>query len=360
MSRVFAIIISLIFVVGTVPTTFAYDRDAVRAIYDVRPDLQAAFDENGVPIPGSAAGFLIDIYDWAQQYGWREHPGLAEYAPTSQYVPERISEGAEPEVTATSYVIIDKNSGQILAAKEADAVWPVASLTKLATAKTVLANGIDLTGIWSIKDYDDVGGAKLYVEDGVTLTIDDLFYSTLVGSANNAANALARATGLEADDFILAMNRLPFELGLSVTKFVDPTGIELGNISTAREMARLAGYVFQNNDVRRYTTTAIRYIDIPSQGIQKRLKNTNWMLYYPEYDDVYVTAGKTGYLIESGWNLVVQLRPSANEEEKELLMVLFGSGSRPDSFADAKRLATWTWQSHKWRLSEEVINQTMN
>ncbi|MBU0531207.1 MAG: serine hydrolase [Candidatus Uhrbacteria bacterium] len=344
-------VLTLMFALSFPLGAFAFDTDAVRAIQAVRPDLRAAFDENGVAIAGTAAGFLIDIYDWAEQYGWREHTELASYAPESIYVPERVAGALEPEVTASSYIILDKNSGQILAARGADTVWPIASLTKLVTADVVLDSGVAMDKIWSVLDADDVGGAKLYVANDTDFTIEDLFYSTLVASANNAANALSRAAGLDQFGFLSAMNRRPFDLGLAYTQFVDPTGIELGNVSTAREMARLAGYVFARDEVRRYTTTAIKYIDVLTDGTTKRLKNTNWMLYYPEYEDVYVTAGKTGYLNESGWNLAVQLRPSANDTDRELLMIVFGAASRAESFADAKRLADWTWQSHRWQAN---------
>jgi D-alanyl-D-alanine endopeptidase (penicillin-binding protein 7) len=334
---------------GGVPNVFAFDQDAVAVIHSVRPDLQAAFDVNGVAIPGTAAGFLIDIYDWAEQYGWQEHEELASYAPDSEYVPEQVWPVLSPEVTATSYIVFDKNSNQILAAKDADVVWPVASLTKLVTADVVLDHGVELASTWSVLNSDNVGGARLWVEDGTSFSIEDLFYGTLVGSANNAANALSRSIGLPDDEFVFQMNRRPFELGLSYTEFVEPTGIELGNVSTAREMARLAGHVFNSQDeVRQYTTTANCYIDVLTDSSQKYLKNTNWMLYYPEYDDVYVTAGKTGYLIESAWNLTVQLRPNSHETEKELLMVLFGSASRSDSFIDAELLADWAWGNHQW------------
>lgn len=326
------------------------------AIHSVRPDLMAAFDVNGVAVPGSGAGFLIDIYDWAEQYGWREHAELSDYAPTSEYVPERVWPTLPPEVTASSYVVFDKNSNQILAAHDADTVWPVASLTKLVTADVVLDSGVDLTGIWSVLDEDDVGGAKLWVYDGSTFTIEDLFYSTLVGSANNAANALSRSSGLSSDEFLYAMNRRPFELGLAYTEFVDPTGIELGNVSTAREIARVAQHVFdEHEEVRRYTTTSTCYVDVLSHGVQKRLTNTNWMLYYPEYDDVYVTAGKTGYLIESGWNLVVQLRPDSATEEQELLIIIFGADSRSNSFIDAEALADWAWENHSWEVNPSLL-----
>jgi len=353
MRIVFGIVIGLVMVVGLTPAAFAFDQEAVRAIHDVRPDLQAAFDENGVAIPGTAAGFLIDIYDWAEQYGWREHEELASYAPTSSFIPEHDG-SAHPEVTAENFIVLDKSSGQILAAQNADVVWPVASLTKLVTADVVLEEEMDMELVFAVNAIDDVGGAKLYVEDGATFTLDDLFYSALVGSANNAANALSRTCGMNHDEFLFAMNRRPYELGLAYTEFVDPTGIELGNVSTAREMARLAGHIFSSSDIRRYTTTASRYVDVLSEGSQKQIKNTNWMLYYPEFDDVYVTAGKTGYLHESKWNLAVQLRSSAEETDKELLIIIFGAASRPDSFYDTEQLANWAWQNHDW-ISADAI-----
>lgn len=353
MRCVIGLIIAISLVVGTSPTAFAFDQEAVQAIHEIRPDLQAAFDENGVAIPQTAAGFLIDIYDWARQYGWQEHEELFEYAPTSQFVP--VSNGASlPEVTAENFIVLDKNSGLILAAQNADVVWPVASLTKLVTADVVLEQAMQPDLVFAVSDTDDVGGAKLYVEDGATFTLDDLFYSALVGSANNAANALSRTCGFTEDEFLVQMNHRPFELGLGYTEFVDPTGIELGNVSTAREMARLAGHIFESSDVRRYTTTATRYVSVLSDGTEKYLKNTNWMLYYPEFDDVYVTAGKTGYLHESKWNLAIQLRPGAGETKKELLIIVFGAESRPDSFYDTEALANWAWQNHDWVSSEAI------
>jgi D-alanyl-D-alanine carboxypeptidase len=73
------------------------------------------------------------------------------------------------------------------------------------------------------------------------------------------------------------------------------------------------------------------------------------MLWKPEFDDIYVMSGKTGYLDESGWNLVVSLRPYLYDKEREVLLVLFGTDSRRESFADAKQLAEWVWRSHVWK-----------
>lgn len=71
------------------------------------------------------------------------------------------------------------------------------------------------------------------------------------------------------------------------------------------------------------------------------------MVWKPKYDDVWVTGGKTGYLEESGWNLVVTLRPTKNDE-RELLIVIFGAKSRVTSFDDAEQLADWAWSVYQW------------
>lgn len=326
----------------------AAPNEALLEAYSARGDLRAAFDENRAyqAVSGSAAGFLIDLEDWASQYGWREYPSLSSYAPSTPSTPSTPS-AAAPSVTATSYIVLDRTSGQILAAQNADRVWPIASLTKLMTAQIALDSGAELSDIYSVKAEDDVGGAKLYVNSGDTFTLDGLLYATLVGSANNAANAITRTITSDRAAFVNEMNLRARALNLSRTTFVDPTGIELGNVSTAREMARIAEIAFRREDIRRYTTTASASVRVQNQGTVKAIKNTNWLLWKPEYDDIYVMAGKTGYLDESGWNLAVALRPEYKNDQRELIVVTFGSDSRAASFADAEALARWAWQSFK-------------
>jgi D-alanyl-D-alanine endopeptidase (penicillin-binding protein 7) len=316
--------------------------DDLFLFYNQRADLQAAFDrETYKAIPGTGAGFLIDLEDWAEQYGWREHPELAAYGPSgTRPVPSRP--GIEPDrdmLSAHAYLVMDRSTGLILAASRADQEWPIASLTKLVTADVVLDAGVSGATAQAVLDVDDVGGAKLYVEDGERFSVDDLFYATLVGSANNAANALSRSTGFTREGFVRAMNARALELNLAHTRFVDPTGIELGNVSSAREIARLAEDVLESRDLRRYASTASRVIYAMDAGEEKTMTSTNWMLWKPEYDDLYVTSGKTGYLIESRWNLMVTLRPDADDADRELMIVVFGAGSRGESFIDARYLA---------------------
>lgn len=326
---------------------FAAPNEALLDVYATRGDLQSAFDADRSyqAVPGSGAGFLIDLEDWAYQYGWSEYPSLSAYAPATTL--SRVSNAAPPDTTATSYVVIDRASGQILAAEDANRTWPIASLTKLMTAQIALDSGAGLSDVYPVTAEDDVGGAKLYVNSGDTFTLDGLLYATLVGSANNAANAITRTVTSNRDAFVDEMNLRARALNLSRTAYADPTGIELGNVSTAREMARIADLAFRRPDIRRYTTTASASVTVLSQGVTKTIKNTNWLLWKPEYDDIYVMGGKTGYLEESGWNLAVVLRPEYKNEKRELLVVTFGSDSRADSFVDAEALARWAWQGFK-------------
>lgn len=337
---------------AAIPAAVLAQIDPLELVYSQRADLQAAFDaETRRAVPGTAAGFLLDLEDWATQYGWMEHEELASYGPDEgDGVPVRVDESEiESSIESVAYVVMDRSTGKILTVKNENRVWPIASLTKLVTADVVLDHEVSMTSVVDVRSIDDVGGAKLYVEDGDTFSVQDLFYATLVASANNAANALSRTTDLSRTEFLEEMNDKAVELGLVNTAFVDPTGIELGNVSTAREMARIAQHVLDRDEIRRFTSTATKYITVLSQGTQKKMTNTNWMLWKPAYDDLYVTGGKTGYLEESGWNLVVSLRPMSGNADTELLIVLFGAESRSASFEDANTLADWAWGAYEWQ-----------
>ncbi len=267
---------------------------------------------------------------------------------TDLAIPRRIDpREIESQIGASAYYVVDQATGEVLTMKQEDRVWPIASLTKLMTASIVLDDQISLDTLVSMKNADNVGGARLWINEGDKMSVGDLFYAALVASANNAANALSRTTGLSKEDFVLRMNARAIQLNLSSTHFADPTGIETANVSTPREMALLAREILARTEIQQYTTTATRFIRVASTGASKKMINTNWMVWKPKYDDVWVTGGKTGYLEESGWNLVVTLRPTKNDE-RELLIVIFGAKSRVTSFDDAEQLADWAWSVYQW------------
>lgn len=328
--------------------SFAIEPSLVE-IYEDRMDLQQSFSaDNYQAIPGSAAGFLIDLEDWARQYGWQTYPELSAYAPEVGRV-QANSSVLPPEVTAENYIVIDNATGEILAAQNADVIWPIASMTKLVTAKIAFDEGIDFYGTGSVEDIDDVGGARLWVDGGTTFYVYDLFRATLVASANNAANAIARLTGLSKEQFVQKMNAFAESKNLGRTQFVDPTGIEVANQSTAREVAFLAMEVFKNENVRRIAgTSGIKIAATDGTDYERSISSTNWLLYDPAYDDIYVTAGKTGYLYESAWNLVVRMHPMGEGFDKSVVVVVMGSDSRREASDDAANLARWAWNNFDW------------
>ena len=323
---------------------------SLEEIYQSRADLQTVFDPITHQARQESSGFMLDLTDWAKRYGWQEYESLRSYGPpVGTALPVRTNQKEiESHIGAQAYVVIDKASGEILTVKREHLQWPIASLTKLVTASVVVDHGVSATAMADIRTSDNVGGAKLSVNDGDKMTVYDLFYATLVASANNAANALARTTGLSKTEFVNAMNQHAHTLNLSQTSFADPTGIETENVSTPLEMARIALDAFSREEIRQTVSTSSKQIKVTNTGATKNMINTNWMLWKPQYDDVWVTGGKTGYLDESGWNLVVTLKPS-QQDQRELLIVIFGASSRANSFVDADRLSSWAWDVYEWK-----------
>ncbi|HBU27931.1 TPA: hypothetical protein DEB00_02330 [Candidatus Uhrbacteria bacterium] len=322
--------------------------DTLRDVYNQRPDLQAVFTPDGETVTPGAAGFLMHVEDWAQQYGWQSVVELASYAPEVT-PPQRLNVSADPVIDAAAWIVVDRSSGMILAANKAETVWPIASITKLITTDVVTKQTLALDKSWDVRDSDNVGGARLFVTDGTWFSVRELLHAALIGSANNAAYAISRVIGVPESTFVALMNDRIHVMGLRRTVFVDPTGIEVANQSTAREVAYLAREVFAQNEAVRRMTQTVRATIEGSDAIPRTITTTNWMLYKPQYDDVWVTAGKTGYLYESEWNVVEQLRPSQYEDEKELIIVVFGSASRGESFDNVHQLALWAWKEFSWK-----------
>ena len=265
------------------------------------------------------------------------------------FVPVATSKAPAPAVSAASYIVIDKLSGKVLVENNADAVLRLASLTKVMTVNLVLARKVPLLRLQPITAADQVGGSRLGVKAGTKFTVNDLLYATLLPSANDAANALADSTKLSRQKFVAGMNATAKALGLKQTVFTEPTGIDDGNVSTAREFARLAQSVFSQAKFRRYACTAKRTIYARPSWKKIVLKNSDRLLTAPQYDDVLVAGGKTGYLgADGGWNLAVELK-SAKGAPRELTVVLMGEPMLATSEADAHALARWAWDVHEWR-----------
>ena len=142
------------------------------------------------------------------------------------------------KTTADSVLIRDDLSGMIIYKKNSDGILPIASITKLITALVILDLNLDWNQEITILEEDLRKGGITRVEAGETLTISNLFNLMLVSSANEAAAALSRVSGI--DDFSDTMNKKAVELGMNRSYFADPTGLSTENRSTAEDLIKLA------------------------------------------------------------------------------------------------------------------------
>jgi len=264
--------------------------------------------------------------------------------------PRRVTNIADyrpKENVFASALVLDAKTKKVLFSFKPTQAWPAASLTKLTGALVFLDQGFDWNKIVSIKKQDEVGGGRLRVNSGATMSIKDVVYSSLIGSANNAATALARISGLGTKNFVAAMNSKVKALGCINTVFYDASGMNENNMTSASDVAKIATAAFNKSELRRPVATAFYTFKVRNTGESHTIKNTNALL-VDETNGLYVTGGKTGYLEESKNNLVVRLRPSQKDVNRELLVVVFGAETKDSLFDVAASLARWSWSAYDW------------
>ncbi len=255
-----------------------------------------------------------------------------------------ISEiGAEfnPSVGAVSAVLLDESTMEVLWQKKATSTLPIASLTKLVAIKVFLDMRPTLSRevSYSVKDEEynyqycnKWESARVTLNDGDTLTIEDLVYSALVGSANNAVESLVRVSGLARDEFINQMNLAVKNWGTVSTKFVEPTGLSPENVSSALDYAIITKELFKHPIIQKASTMG-RYVFYTINTEEKHtLRNTNLLIHI---SNLNITGSKTGYLDEAGYCLMLR----AEQGNNKVIVVVLNANSRNNSFFEAEDLA---------------------
>jgi serine-type D-Ala-D-Ala endopeptidase (penicillin-binding protein 7) len=213
-------------------------------------------------------------------------------------------------LTAGSAIVINKHTNEVVFSKNINEIRPIASITKLVTAMVFLDHNPGWDTVITMEKSDFVGGASLWVKEGDTITVKDLFYSLMVGSKNNTAMALVRASGLKYDTFIKYMNEKMKILGLNNSHFVEPTGLDERNVSTAYELSQISRHAYNNLDILKATTTKNYTAKAINSGLTYPVRNTSTKVLDR---DLYVTGTKTGWTDEAGYCLSTQAKNSTNE-----------------------------------------------
>lgn len=246
-------------------------------------------------------------------------------------LPTSGTAGERRVFNAQSAVLWDKSRKTISFEQNGFERMPIASLTKLMTAMVALDHGIDWEHAAAIQPEEYVQGGRLLLHPGENVTMKDLFHASLLGSANNATLAYVREMGLSKEEFVQAMNRKSVSLGLEQTEFVDVTGLDPDNVSTAYEVARIAEYAFDHYPEMAEITSRSEYQMVTSSGREHIIRNTNKLV--SEYGEV-ISGGKTGYLYESKYCLVA----AGAGELSDRIAVILGSPSEFENFADTRKL----------------------
>lgn len=254
---------------------------------------------------------------------------------TINVVPEKVT--LDTSVNAKEYAVIDADTGELLASQNPDEVHSIASMTKLMTVMVAHESGLDPDAMVTLGRDDEVGGGRLRVAYGTKLTVRDLVASAIIGSANNAAHAIARATGLSDEDFVARMDAKAKSLRLAQTSFADPTGIDVPNLSTAREVALMARAAFNDPWISQFA--GLPTYDVQTSGGVHPIKNTNKLM---KDGTIEVVAGKTGFIYEAGYTLVTRVR---RQGQHDLIVAVMGCDGENQPFRDAKVLAEKAWMS---------------
>ncbi|PKL72739.1 hypothetical protein CVV26_00570 [Candidatus Kuenenbacteria bacterium HGW-Kuenenbacteria-1] len=267
-------------------------------------------------------------------------------APLKSKEPIRINkQNPEIKLAVPNGIVVDLKTKKILWQKKPQEKKSIASLTKLMSALIFLETNPDLMKKIKIIKEDEIGGARLNVNFKEEIKTKDLFYAGLIGSKNNAFLALNRSTGLNKKDFVKKMNEKAQKMGLKNTYFVEPTGLDPDNLSTALEIAILAKQALKNQEIKKILIID-KYNFDTFLGLKKIreiiVENTNELL----GGALKIKAGKTGFSNEAGSCLVIQ---AENKDGNEIIAVLLGNKTKKKNFIEMKNLIEWIFENYKWK-----------
>ena len=240
------------------------------------------------------------------------------------------------QLASNKALIINQNTGEVLFAKNTNQPTPIASITKLMTAMVMLDAKLPQDEMIAISegDIDYLKGTGSRLSVGTQMKRGEFLQLALMASENRAASTLATNYAGGKAAFVKAMNAKAHELGLNNTHFVDPTGLDSENVSTAEDLAKMVQAAYQYAEIRAATTTADREVYLDGREYPVTFKNTNGLVREGEWE---IGLSKTGFINEAGRCLVMQ----ATIAGEPMIVVLLDSYGKLTRIGDANRIRKW-------------------
>ena len=248
------------------------------------------------------------------------------------------------EVAAPSAILMEKETGTVLFAKDEHKQLEPASVTKVMTLLLTMeaVDGGQLR-------YDDritasahacsMGGSQIWLKENEQLSVGDMLKAVCVVSANDCAVALAETVAGSEDAFVERMNQRAAELGMNDTTFKNATGLPAaGHVTSAYDIALMSRELILNHpDIRQYTTI---WMDTLRNG-ESQLVNTNRLVRFYE--------GATGLKTGSTDSALYCLSATAEREGMELIAVIMKGATSAQRFEDAQTLLSYGFANYALR-----------
>jgi D-alanyl-D-alanine carboxypeptidase (penicillin-binding protein 5/6) len=258
---------------------------------------------------------------------------------------------APPPLNAKAYILIDVNSGKVIAEKNSTERMPPASLTKIMTlyvvSNALAQNQIHLTDEVRIsQEAWKIGGSRMFVKEGQHVPVEELLKGIIVDSGNDACVAMAEFVGSSEAGFTEIMNQQAQTLGMKDSHFTDSTGLpDPNHYTTARDLAILGRALVKNFPQYYHWYKQKWYV---YNGI--RQPNRNRLL----WRDELVDGIKTGHTNEAGYCLV----SSAVKGDMRLLAVVMNAPTDAARADDSQRLLNYGfrfYETHKLYPAKQKI-----
>jgi serine-type D-Ala-D-Ala endopeptidase (penicillin-binding protein 7) len=232
-------------------------------------------------------------------------------------------------------LVVDQETEEVLFEKNAEAVLPIASITKLMTALVIIESELPLNQRLTVTAEDArvrAGNPRSTLHAGARLSRESALQLALMASENRAAYLLGRTYPGGMGAFVQAMNAKARELGMNDTRYVEPTGLSADNQSSARDLAVLVRAAYEHPVIRRHSTATSAVMPVGKRQVQFR--TTNGLVHHPEWN---IGVQKTGYIAAAGRCVALQ----AELAGRKVIVVLLDSAGRYARLGDAERLRRW-------------------
>ena len=239
-------------------------------------------------------------------------------------------------IASGSAMLVDLQTNKVIYASNPDVVVPIASVSKLMTAMVVLDAKLPMNEYIAvnISDTPEMKGVFSRVKLGSELTRQDMMLITLMSSENRAAATLAHHYPGGYVAFIAAMNAKAKSLGMMHTRYVEPTGLSMHNLSTARDLSKLLAAARQYPMLSQLSTTKEKTVAFRKPNYTLGFRNTDHLVNKDKWN---IKITKTGFTNQAGHCLVL-VTEMGNRPVSLVILDAFGKYTH---FADASRIRSW-------------------